>query len=146
MSTKEPKQHYLPRLYLKRFAINPNVNIAYRKILSLDHNNTIHQHEINNVCAMPQYNTADQDKELQKLEKTVFAPAFNRLDSQCCLDRTIDEDTLMGLVKFASYSFAGSPLTRYIFKRRLEEHILNSGVKKIDPLPTEVPTVIRAAN
>ena len=48
MSTKEPKQHYLPRLYLKRFAINPNVNIAYRKILSLDHNNTIHQHEIKN--------------------------------------------------------------------------------------------------
>ena len=138
MSTEEPKQHYLPRLYLKRFASNPNVkNKSNQKILSLDHNKTIREHYIGNVCAMPYYNTNRQDKRLKRLEKTIFAPAFNRLDSQCCLDRTIDENTLMGLVKFASYSFAGSPHTRYIFKRGLEEHILNSGVKKIDPLPTE---------
>ena len=137
MSTKEPKQHYLPRLYLKRFAINPNTNKAYRKILSLDHNDTIHQQKINNVCAMPQYNTPDQDKRLQKLEKTVFAPAFNSLDLQCCLNRDVDEKTLMGLLKFASYSLAGSPLTRYTFKRSLEEHILNSGVEVIDPLDTQ---------
>ena len=25
MPTKEPKQHYLPRLYLKRFSSNPHV-------------------------------------------------------------------------------------------------------------------------
>ena len=137
MSTEEPKQHYLPRLYLKRFTSNPNVkNKSNQKILSLDHNQTIREHYIKNVCAMPHYNTNRQDKKLQRLEKTVFAPAFNKLDSKRCYDRSIDEDTLMGLLKFASYSFAGSPLTRYIFKRGLEEHILNSGVRKIDPLPT----------
>ena len=137
MSTQEPKQHYLPRLYLKRFASNPNVkNKSNQKILSLDHNDVIRKHRIGNVCALPHYNTNKQDKRLKRLERTIFAPAFNRLDSQCCFNRDVDEDTLMGLLQFASYSLAGSPLTRYIFKRGLEEHILNSGVKKIDPLPT----------
>lgn len=138
MSAKEPKQHYLPRLYLKRFSINPNTkNKAYWKILSLDHHQTIRKHLIDNVCVIPKYNTCEQDKRLQKLEKTVFAPAFNNLDLQCCLNRTIDEKTLMGLLKFASYSFAGSPFTRYFVKRSLEKHLLDSGVKKIDPFDTQ---------
>ena len=73
MSTEEPKQHYLPRLYLKRFTSNPNVkNKSNQKILSLDHNQTIREHYIKNVCAMPHYNTNRQDKKLQRLEKTVL--------------------------------------------------------------------------
>ena len=123
-------QHYVPRFYLRNFTSNPHVKSrSNQRVWSLDHEGDIDQPKINEICAIPNYNTKKQDKRLTRLERSRFDPALKSLESKY----PPNETNTANLILFASYLLAGNPKTRHIFTTSLEYHICESaGIERID--------------
>ena len=126
-------QHYVPRFYLRNFMSNPNVKRkTNQRVWALDHEGRVNQPKIDEICAIPNYNTEEQDERLTLLENIKFSPALKSLESEY----PPDETNTLNLILFASYLLTGHPKTRHIFTKSLEYHICESaGIERIsDPV------------
>ena len=124
-----PKQHYVPRFYLRNFMSNKVKRKTNQRVWALDHTSHINQPKIDDICAIPNYNTEEQDERLTALENIRFSPALKSLESE--YPPTNDTNTL-NLILFASYLLTGHPKTRHIFTKSLEDHICESaGIERI---------------
>ena len=123
-------QHYVPRFYLRNFMSNPHVkNKSNQRVWALDHAGDIKHPKINDICAIPDYNTKKQDRRLNRLETSKFDPALKNLESEY---PPTNETNKGNLILFASYLLAGNPKIRHVFTKSLEYHICESaGIERI---------------
>ena len=122
-------QHYVPRFYLRNFMSNKVKRKENQRVWALDHDGDIKQPKIDEICAIPDYNTEEQDERLTLLENIRFSPALKSLKSEY---PPTNETNTGNLILFVSYLLAGNPKTRHVFTKSLEYHICESaGIERI---------------
>lgn len=115
------KDHYIPELLIKSFAMNPDSK-NHKKVYVLNkRTKTIEDKgkEISDICFVHNFNTPAQDKRLRRLENK-----FD-LSLQKYLNNEHDECDIMNLKYFACLLLCGTPNFRKILITTITEHIDN---------------------